>query len=68
MLSHYDFGISFCNCGMFFKILLYRGYNAANVYPCIHLPLLFIEEPVPNQESELICICVLGVRGHVFVC
>ena len=29
---------------------------------------LFIEVSVPSKESEPSCICVLGVRGHVFVC
>ena len=31
-------------------------------------PTFFIEVPVPSQERERSCICVLGVRGHVFVC
>ena len=31
-------------------------------------PPLFIAVPVPNQESERSYICVLGVRGCVFVC
>ena len=30
-------------------------------------PQLFIEVPVPSQEGQRSCICVLGVRGHVFV-
>ena len=31
-------------------------------------PALFNKVHISNQESERSCICVLGVRGHVFVC
>jgi hypothetical protein len=46
------------------------------VYLCVRGKLMlsrFIEVPVPSQESERSCICVLEVmylcvRGHVFLC
>ena len=29
---------------------------------------ILFEVPVPSQDGDQLCICMLGVKSHVFVC
>ena len=53
------------------KTFKYGRIISLRVDACVHkislCPPLFNEELALIQESDQSCICVLGVRGHVFV-
>jgi hypothetical protein len=54
----FDFVIVVC---FFFHFICIRSKMLRMSIDAYIVPLLFIEVPVPSQESERVCICVLGV-------
>ena len=60
---------SFCYV-IYFILNIYKRIISLRGYAWIHraslIPPLFVEVPVPKQESERSCICVLGCRFGSF--